>query len=203
MFSRSVMSDSLPPHELQHARLPCPSPSPGVCSSSCPLSQWCHPTISSSVVPFSSCPQSFPTSGSFTVNQLFVSGGQSIGASASASVLPMNIQCWFPLGWTGFISLQSKGLSRVFSITTVPKHPFFSVQPPFWPSSHIRTWPLEKLFSSVKFFHMLVEQTSRIFSSCNTQILYHETVILTPSSPHPSFSFFLLNSILSFLFPGS
>ena len=113
-FSRSVVSDSLWPHGLQHARPPCPSPIPGVYSNSCPLSQWCHPTISSSVVCFSSCLQSFPTSGSFPVNQFFASGGQSIGVSASASVLPMNIQDWSPLGWTGWISLQSKGLSRVF-----------------------------------------------------------------------------------------
>ena len=169
--------------------------SPQSCSNSCPLSWWCHPTVSSSVIPFS-CLQSFPASGSFSMNQLFTSGGQSIGASASASVLPMNIQYWFPLGLTDLISLQSKGLSRVFSNTTVQKHPFFSVQPSFWPSSHICTGLLENLFSTVKFFHMLLEQTSRIFSSCNTEILYHETVILTPPSPHPSFSFFLLNSVL-------
>ena len=111
------MSDSLRPHEPEHVRSPCPSPTPGVHPNSCPLSQWCHPTISSSVVPFS-CPQSFPASGSFQMSQLFASGGQSIGVSASASVLPMNIQDWFPLGWTGWISLQSKGLSRVFSNTT-------------------------------------------------------------------------------------
>ena len=117
-FSRSVVSDSLQPHGLQHARPPCPSPTPKVYSDSCPLSRWCHPTISSSVVPFSSCLQSFPASGSFQMNQFFASGGQSIGVSASASVLPMNIQDWFPLGWTGWISLQSKGLSRV------PPHPF-------------------------------------------------------------------------------
>ena len=110
------MSNSLQPHELQHARLPCPSPSPGVCLHSCPLSQWCYPTISSSVIPFSSCLQSFPASGSFLMSQLFTSGGQSI--RASASVLLMNIQDWFPLGLTGWISLQSKGLSRVFSNTT-------------------------------------------------------------------------------------
>ena len=110
------MFNSLWPHGLQHARLPCPSPTPGACSNSCPSSQWCHPTISSSVIPFSSCPQSFPASGSFPVSQLFASGGQSIGVSASASVLPMNIQDWiFPLRWTGWISLLSKGLSRVFS----------------------------------------------------------------------------------------
>ena len=112
-FSRSVMSDSLRPHRLQHARPPCPSPTPGVYSNSCPLSRWCHPTLSSSVVPFSSCLQSFPASGSFPASQLFASGGQSIRSSASASVLPMNTQDWSPLGWTGWISLQPKGLSRV------------------------------------------------------------------------------------------
>ena len=127
-FSHSVMSNSLRPHGLQHARPPCPSPTPGVYSSSCPLSQWCHPTISSPVIPFSSHLQSFPASGSFQMNQLFTAGGQSIGASASTSVLPMNIQDWFPLGLTGRISLQSKGLSRVFSNTTVQKHQFFSAQ---------------------------------------------------------------------------
>ena len=118
-FSHSVVSDSLRLHELQHARPPCPSPTPRVYPNSCQLSQWCHPTISSSVVPFSSCPQFFPASGSFPMSQLFTSGGQSIGVSASASVLPMSTQDWSPLGWTGWISLQSKGLSRVFSNTTV------------------------------------------------------------------------------------
>ena len=127
-FSRSVMSDSLWPHGLQHARPPCPSPTPRACSNPCPLSQWCHPTISSSVIPFSSCPQSFPASGSSQMSQLFVSDGQSIGVSASASVLPMNTQDWSPLGWTGWISLQSKGLSRVISNTTVQKHQFFGTQ---------------------------------------------------------------------------
>ena len=122
-LSCSVMSDSLRPHGLQHARPPCPSPTPRAYSNSCPLSWWCHPTISSSVVPFSSCPQSFPASGSFQMSQLFTLGGQSIGVSASASVLPMNTQDWSPLGWTGWISLQSKGLSRVN--TTVQKHQFF------------------------------------------------------------------------------
>ena len=112
-LSCSVMSDSLWPHGLQHYRLPCPSPTPGAYSNSCPLSWWCHSTISSSVFPFSSCLQSFPASGSFPLSQFFTSGGQSIGVSASVSVLPMNIQDWFPLGWTGWISLQSKGLSRV------------------------------------------------------------------------------------------
>ena len=119
-FSHSVVSDSLWPHGLQHTRPPCPSPVPRVYSNSCPLSRWCHPTISSSVVPFS-CLQSFPASRSFQKSQFFTSGGRSIGASAWASVFPMNIQDWFPLGWTGLISLQSKGLSRVFSNTTVQK----------------------------------------------------------------------------------
>jgi len=113
------VSDSLQPHELQHARPPCPSPTPGAYPNSCPLSWWCHPTISSSVVPFSSCPQSFPASGSFQMSELFASGGQSIGVSASTSVLPVNTQDWSPLGWTGWISLQSKGLSRAFPNTTV------------------------------------------------------------------------------------
>ena len=118
-ISRSVVSDSLRPHESQHARPPCPSPTLGVYSNSCPLSWWCHPTILSSVVPFSSCLQSFPTSGSFQMSQFFASGGQIIRVSASTSVLPMNIQDWFPLDWTGWISLESKGLSRVFSNTIV------------------------------------------------------------------------------------
>ena len=126
-FSRSVVSDSLRPHEPQHARPTCPSPALKVYPNPCSLSQWCHPTISSSVIPFSSCPQSFPASGSFQMSQLFTSGGQSIGASASASVLPMNTQDSSPLGWTGWISLQSKGLWRVFSNTTVQKHQFFRV----------------------------------------------------------------------------
>ena len=128
-FSRSLVSNSLRPHGLQHARLPCPSPSPGVYSNSCPLSQWCHLTISFSVVPFSSRLQSFPASESFPMSQFFASGGQSIGVSASASVLSMNMQDWFPLGLTAWIFLQSKGLSRVFSNTTVQKHQFFSAQP--------------------------------------------------------------------------
>ena len=127
-FSRSVVSDSLRPHKSQHIRPPCPSPTPGVYSDSCLLSQWCHPAISSSVVPFSSHTQSLPASGSFRINQLFTWGGQNIGVSASASVLPMNTQYWSPLGWTGWITLQSKGLSRVFSNTTVQKHQFFSAQ---------------------------------------------------------------------------
>ena len=127
-FSRSVMSDSLRPHGLQHTRPPCPLPTLGVHPNSCPSSRWCHPTISSSVVPFSSRLQSFPASGSFQMSQFFASLSQRIGISASTSVLPVNIQDWSPLGWTGWISLQSKGLSRVFSNTTVQKHQFFSAQ---------------------------------------------------------------------------
>ena len=142
-FSRSVMSDSLQPHESQHARPPCPSPTPGVHSNSCPSSRWCHPTISSSVIPFSSCPQSLPHQ-SFPVSQLFTWGGQSTGVSASASFLPMNTQDWSPLEWTGWISLQSKGLSRVFSNTTVQKHQFFGAQLSSQSNSHIHTWLLEK-----------------------------------------------------------
>ena len=142
------MSDSLQPHEPQHARPPCPSPTPGVYPNSCPLSRWCHPTISSSVVPFS-CRQSFPASGYFQMSQLFASGGQSIGVSASTSVPPMNTQGWCPLGWAGWISLQSKGLSRVFSNTTVQKHQFcaqLSSQSNF----HIYTWPLQILLRALK-----------------------------------------------------
>ena len=127
-FSHSVVSDSLRPHGLQHARPPCPSPTPGVHPNPCPLSRWCHPTISSSVIPFSFCPQFFPASGSFQMSQLLASGGQNIVVSASTSVLPMNTQDWSPLGWTGWISSQSKGLSRVFSSTTIQKHQFFSIQ---------------------------------------------------------------------------
>ena len=144
-FSRSVVSDSLWPHESQHARPPCPSPTPGVHSNSCPSSQWYNPAISSSVIPFSSCPQSLPASGSFPMSQLFAWGGQNIGVSASASVLPMNTQDQSPLGWTGWISLQSKRLSGVFSNTTVQKHQFFGTQPSSQSNSHIHTWPLEKL----------------------------------------------------------
>ena len=128
LFSCSVVSDSWQPNGLQHTRLPCPSPTPGASSNSCPLSRWCHPTISASVVPFSSRLQSFPASGSFPMSQPFTWGGQSIRVSASTSVLPMKIQDWLPLGWTAWISLQSKGLSRVFSKTTVQKHQFFGAQ---------------------------------------------------------------------------
>ena len=136
------MSDSLRPHGLQHTRLPYSSQSPRVCSNSCPLSQWCHPIISSSITPFPSCPQSFPASGSFPKSGLFASGGQNVGAAAS--VLPMNIQGWFTLALTGLISLQSKGLSRVFSNTTIQKHQFFSAHPSLWSNSHISAGLLKK-----------------------------------------------------------
>ena len=146
LFFSLTVSGSLWPHGLQHARLPCPSPTARVYSNSCPLSPWCHPTISSSVIPFFSLLQSFPASESFQMSQFFASGGQRIGVSASASVLPTNIQDWFSLGWTGWIFLQSKskGLSRVFSNTTVQKHQFFGAQSSLQSNSHIHTWPQEK-----------------------------------------------------------
>ena len=139
-FSGSVVPASLQPHELQHSRPPCPSPTARVYPNSCPLSRWCHPTISSS---FSSCPQSFPASRAFPMSQLFTSGGQSIGVSASTSLLPMNTQDWSPLEWTGWISLRSKRLSRVFSNTTAQKHQFFGTQLSSQSNSHIHTWLLE------------------------------------------------------------
>ena len=143
-FSRSVVSDSLWPHESWHARPPCPSPTLRVHSDSRPSSQWCHPAISTSVVPFSSCPQSLPASESFKMSQLFAWGGQSTGVSALASFLPKNMQDWSPLEWTGWIYLESKGLSRVLSNTTVQKHQFFGAQLSSQSNSHIHTWPLEK-----------------------------------------------------------
>ena len=143
-FSHSVVSDFLQPHEMQHSRPPCPSPTPRVHPNSYPSSPWCHPAISSSVIPFSSCPQFLPASGSFPMSQLFAWGGQSIGVSALASVFPKNTQDWSPSEWTGWISLQSKGLSIVFSNTTVQKHQFFSAQLSSQSNSHIHTWPLEK-----------------------------------------------------------
>ena len=143
-LSVAQLCPTLWPYGLQHARLSCPSPIRGACSNSCPLSQWCHPTISSSDIPFSSCLQSCPAPGSFPMRQFFTSGGQSIGASASTSVLPMNIQGWFPLGLIDLISLQSRGLSRVFSSTTIQKHQFLTAQLSLWSNSHIRTWLLEK-----------------------------------------------------------
>ena len=143
-FSQSVVSDSLQPHELQHTRPPCSSPTPWVHPNSFPLNRWCHPTISSSVIPVSSCLPSFPASGSFPMSQLFTSCGQTMGVSASTPVLPMNTQDWCPLGLTGWISLLSKGLSRVFSNTTVQKHQFFRAQLSSQSNSHIHTWPQEK-----------------------------------------------------------
>ena len=141
--SRSVVSDSLWPHESQHARPPCLSPTPGVHSNSCPSSQWCHPAISSSIVPFFSCPQSLPASETFPMSQLFASGGQSTGVSALASFLPNKSHGWSS-EWTGWISLQSDRLSRVFSNTKVQKHQFFEAQPSSQSNSHIHTWPQEK-----------------------------------------------------------
>ena len=143
-FGHSVMSDSLRPHESQHTRPPCPSPIPGVHSDSCPLSWWCHPAISSSVVSFFSCPQSLPASESFPLSQLFTRAGQITGVSALASVLPKKSQHWSPSEWIGWISFQSKGLSRVFSNITVQKHQFFGTQLSSQSNSHFRTWPLEK-----------------------------------------------------------
>ena len=143
-FSRSVVSDSLQPHESQHARPPCPSPTPRVHTDSRPLSQWCHPAISSSLIPFSSCPQSLPASESFPMSQLFAWCGQSTGVSALASFLPKKSQDWSPSEWTGWISLQSKVLSRVFSNTTVQKHQLFGTQLSSQSNTHIHTWPLEK-----------------------------------------------------------
>ena len=143
-FSYSVVSNSLRPHESQHSRPPCPSPTPRVHLDSRPSNQWCHPAISSSVVPFSSCPQSLPASESFPVSQLFIWDGQSIGVSALASFLPKKSQGWSPSEWTDWILLQSKGPSRVFSNTTVQKHQFFSAQPSSQSNSHIHTWPQEK-----------------------------------------------------------
>ena len=166
------MSDSVPPHGLQHARLPCSSPAPGACSDSCPSSQWCHPTIKFSVIPFSSCLQSFPVSGTFLMIQFFALGGQSVGASASASVRLMNIQGGFPLGLTGLISLLSKGLSRAFSSTTVRKYQFFSAQPSLRCNSHICTWLLEETIS-LTIWTFLSKVMSLLF---NTQMARLETI---------------------------
>ena len=161
-FSYSVVSDSLRPHELQHTRPPCPSPTPGVHSNSRSLSRWCHPAISSSVAPFSSCPQSLPPSECFPMSQLFASGSESTGVSALASFLPKNTQGWSPSEWTGWISLQSKGISRVFSNTTVQKHQFFSAQLSSQSISHIHTWPLEKTIFSY-------------YNNCNLTVLRYKT----------------------------
>ena len=165
------MSNSLQTHESQHARPPCPSPTLGVYSNSCPSSQWCHPAISSSVVPFSSCPQPLPASGSLPMSQLFTWGGQSIGVSASASVLAMNTQDWPPSGWTGWISLQSKGLSRVFSNTTVQKHQFFGAQLSSQSNSHIHTW---QHITVIQIFRIFVSNLGKYLSS----VLYMISKIL-------------------------
>ena len=170
------MSYSLRPHELQHTRPPCPSPTPGVHSNSRPSSQWCHPAISSSVVPFSSCPQSLPASQSFPMSQLFAWGGQSIEVSASTSVLQMNTQDWSPLGWTGWISLQSKGLSRVFSNTTVQKHQFFGAQPSSQTNSHIHTWLFWGQLLKVKKWASLPP----VFPQVMLGLVYHSSPALTP-----------------------
>ena len=171
-FSPSVVSNSLQPHGLQHARPPSPSPTPGVYSDSCPLSWWCHPTISSSVVPFSFHIQSFPASGSFQTSQLFASGSQSIGVSASTSVLPMHVQDWSPLGLTGWIPLQFKGLSRVFSNTTVQKHQFFSTRLSLQSNSHIHTWLLEKSIALTRWTFV-----GKVMSLLN--ITYYSKFLLT------------------------
>ena len=164
----SVVSDSLRPHESQHARPPCPSPTPGVHSDTRPLSHWCHPAISSSVVPFSSCPQSLPASESFPMSQLFAWGGKSTGVSASASVLPMNIQDWFPLWLTGWISLQSKGLSRVFSNTTAQMHQFFSAQPSSQSNSHIHTCLVGHLHLISTLLNFLFSNSFYLWSTSNS-----------------------------------
>ena len=202
------MSDSLRPHELQHARLLCPSPSPRICSNSCPLSWWCHLTISSSVTCFSFFPQSFPASGSFPMSQIFASGDQSIGASALASVLPMNIHSWFLLGLTSLISLLSKGLSRVFFRTTVQKHQFFSILPSLWSSSHICTRLLEKTIALTmwtcvgKVMSLLFNMLSRFVIAflprskrlLISQLYLLSTVILGPRK---------IKSVSAFTFPPS
>ena len=161
------------PMDCKHARPPCPSPTPGVLNS-CPLSWWCHPTISSSVIPFSSCLQSFPASGSFPVSQLFTSGGQNIGISASASVLPMNLQDWFPLGWTGWISLQSKGLSRVFSNTTVQKHWFFNDKPSLWSSSQA-LWSKSQLWLLKTKIRPIFKDSCNVLSSFLLTVSFDRT----------------------------
>ena len=181
-FSHSVVSDSLRPHESQHTRPPCPSPTPGVYPNSCPSSQWCHPAISSSVVPFFSCPQSLPASGSFPMSQLFASGGQSIGVSASASVLPMNTQDWPPLGWTGWLSLQSKRLSRVFSNTIVQKHQFFGTQLSSFQLSH----PYMTTGKTIALtrWTFVGKVTSLLFNMLPRRRQWHPTPVLLPGKSH-------------------
>ena len=174
------MSDSLQPHELQHAKPPCPSQTPRVYSNSCPSSWWCHPAISSSVIPFSSCPQSLPASWSFPTSKPFAWGGQSIGVSPSASVLPMNTQDWSPLGWTGWISLQSKGLSRVFSNTIVQKHQFFRAQLSSQSNSHIhagKTIALTRRTFVDKVMSLLFNMLSRFYFTPKSDFLLLEIYI--------------------------
>ena len=173
-FSCSVMSNSLRPHGVQHTRLPCPSPIPRACSNS--SSRWYHPTIASSVIPFSSCLQSFLASGSFLMNQFFVSGGQSIGASASASVLPMTIQDWSPLGWTGWISLLSKGLSSAFSNTAVQNHQFLGTQLSLWSNSHILTW----LHTYINSFVLIIEFLVQKFAFQISKYIFVRVYSLSP-----------------------
>ena len=170
-FCRSLVSESLRPHGLQYTRLPCPSPTPGAYSNSCPLCWWCHPTVSSSVVPFSSYLQSFPASGSFQMNQFSSSGGQSIGVSISTSVLPVNIQDWFPLRWIGWISLQSKGLSSVFSNTTVQKHQLFGAQLSLWSISHIHTRLLKKTIALTR-WTFVGKVMSLLFSMLSRLVIF-------------------------------
>ena len=194
------MSDSLQTRGLQHARLPCPSPSSGACSSSCPLSRWCHPTISSSVVPVSSCLQSFPASGSFPVSQLFKSGGQSIGASVSASVPPMNIQDWLSLGLTSLISLQSKGLLRLFSNITVQKHQFLGTQTCLWSNSHIHIVQFSCSVTSDSLWRHGLQHTSSLSISNSQSLLKLMSVELAMPTNHLILSCPLL--LLSSIFPS-
>ena len=194
-FSHSVVSDSLWRQELQHARPPCPSLTPGVYPNSCPSSRWCHLAISSSVVPFSFCPQSHPASESFPVSQLFASGGQSIGVSASASVLPMNIQCWFPLGLTSLISLLPKRLWSVFSSTTFWNHQFFGAQPSLWSNFHIHTWLLEK--PSVQFSRTQLSNWSITMVALplviQSWLLYTEILLWLPKRNQVSTKWWIAN----------
>ena len=199
-FCQSIMSDYLWPHGPQNTRLPCPSPTLGACSNSFPSSR-CHPTVSSSVVPFSRL-QSFPASGSFQMSQFFASGGQSIGTSASASILPMNIQGWFPLGLTGLISLQSKGLSRVFSNTTVQKRQFFSAQLSLWFNSHNHTWLLKnQRFDQTDLCQQnnvstLPAKVMFLFRCGKKKIVVSQSIVLNElKSISTGYSFFLLGSL--------
>ena len=180
------MSDSLWPHELQHTRLPCPSLSHGICANSRPSSRWCHPTIWSSVIPFSSCIQSFSVSGSFPMSWLFSSGGHSIGPSASASVLSMNIQGWFPLGWTGLISLLSKGLWRVFSSTIFQKHQLFQVQPSLWSNSHQDPFYRWENWSPERFDHLCKPSEEGKGRGLELRCTGIQSQSMSTNHPHPT-----------------